>query len=109
MYRQRLAVVRNIIAKTRISSVTQREETDDMVIQSKDQVLCSWCDSEAQAGVLMSGEPACHSHRAEIENEMKVNAGRRISPTKAEKAVRRAGLRRWAEIEADWEQRRTGR
>jgi hypothetical protein len=44
-------------------------------------------------------------HRHEIEAEVKVNAGRTLTPTRAERTARQEGFRRLMDVEADWQQR----
>jgi hypothetical protein len=71
----------------------------------KEPVLCAWCPAEAEVGVEVVRQPACEGHRRQIEAEMKVNAGRAVTPTKGERAARQEGLRKLMEAEADWQQR----
>jgi hypothetical protein len=68
-------------------------------------VRCGWCLMEAVLDVEVAGEPVCEFHRREIEGEMKVNGGRTITPTRAERAARQEGFRKLMEAEGDWHQR----
>jgi hypothetical protein len=80
-------------------------------VANKEPVLCAWCMTEAISDVQVAGRPVCQVHRHEIEAEMKVNAGRTLTPTRAERAMRQEGFRKLIELEADWQdrQRWTGR
>jgi hypothetical protein len=76
-------------------------------VAKKEPVLCGWCSSEALPEVEVAGHPVCEVHQRDITAELRVNAGRPVTATKAEREARRVGLSRMIEAEVDWEQRRT--
>jgi hypothetical protein len=78
MYRQRLTALRNVISRTRDISAGPTQVEDD--VAKKEVVLCSWCGLEAEPGADVARQPACDQHRRDIAAELRVNAGRAVTP-----------------------------
>jgi hypothetical protein len=101
VYRQRLAALRNVIARTRTGAMPKEVEGN---VPKKEPVLCGWCSTEALPEVRVAGYPVCEMHQREITAELQVNAGRAVTPTKADRETRREGFRRLMEADATWQQ-----
>lgn len=69
----------------------------------KEAELCGWCLMEALPDIAVAGHPVCELHRREISTELQANAGRTVSPTRAERAARQESLRQAMKVEAAWQ------
>jgi hypothetical protein len=71
----------------------------------KEPVMCEFCHSEALPDVELAGHPVCGVHWREIALELQTNCGRRITPTRAERAARQDRFKHLMEAERDWQSR----
>jgi hypothetical protein len=102
MPKSRLTSIQTLLDQKNDDEVRRREEES---MAKREPALCVWCPAEAEAGIEVAGQPVCEVHRHEIEAEVKVNAGRTLTPTRAERTARQEGFRRLMDVEADWQQR----